>query len=249
MIRLLIMLVVTLTLAPPTWAGSLNDLFTFATPVYVHDPATGLIEGHGEGGQFEGLGDVSFTLIFRPDPEGGHPLGRHLRFTGTVPELGIDEEETFLAGGLLLEGPFFHDGMISFGVLVEDTHPALGLGREFTGTWDIVAPTAVPGLASGLLLGLGGVGLVVWRIGWRLALLALAILLSGCAPTWVQTGKTGTALHRDRYECEMEAERVGVIPTGPYGGLILAIAQVSYANQRRNVTAKCMQLRGYEAAR
>jgi hypothetical protein len=153
---------------PPAWTGDLNDIFSFPSAVYIHDPATGLIEGHGEGGQFEGMGDISFTLRFFPDPEGGHPLGRHIRFEGVIPELGIDEE-TSLSGGLLIEGPFIHDRatdtLFGFTVLLEESHPALGLGRDFESNWNFVIPHVVSAPAAGLLLGLGGVTLTAWR--WR----------------------------------------------------------------------------------
>jgi hypothetical protein len=70
-------------------------------------------------------------------------------------------------------------------------------------------------------------------------------VLSGCAPTWVQSGRQPTALERDTYECKLEGERVWPLSSGPYGGLIFALTTLGTVKKQADVSRQCMALRGY----
>ena len=76
--------------------------------------------------------------------------------------------------------------------------------------------------------------------------LLTALICAGCAaPTWTKPGLTQAEFLRDRYECERDSELVGAMPTGPYGGLILATAQVGLLARKREMKDMCMRAKGY----
>ena len=76
---------------------------------------------------------------------------------------------------------------------------------------------------------------------------SLAVIpLAGCAaPTWVKYGVTAQEQLRERYECERDSEMVGAMPTGPYGGLVLASAQLGYIARKNEMKRMCMRSKGY----
>jgi len=73
----------------------------------------------------------------------------------------------------------------------------------------------------------------------------LALLLVGCSATWSRPGVTRTEVQQDSHACERESEGVGVMPTGPYGGLVLAMAQLGWAKRKSELFRGCMRARGY----
>jgi hypothetical protein len=80
----------------------------------------------------------------------------------------------------------------------------------------------------------------------RVAVVGICALLYGCAaPPWTKTGLTQQELLRDRYECERQSEAVGVLPTGPYGGLVLVTAQIGWIARKRELLDMCMRSKGY----
>jgi hypothetical protein len=160
------LLALTIGVTPPAWAGSLNDIFTFPHITYTLFPPTGLISGHGSGGQFQGMGDLTVEFRYSPDPEGGHPLARALHFFGVIPELGITEDcgpplcglDGLVWAGVILADPEEFPGppgpgFLRFQVGEDFSHPALSVGGD---TWDVRLPLRVPAPAAGLLLVGGG---------------------------------------------------------------------------------------------
>jgi hypothetical protein len=76
--------------------------------------------------------------------------------------------------------------------------------------------------------------------------LLTALICTGCAaPTWTKPGLTQAEFLRDRYECERDSELVGAMPTGPYGGMILATAQIGLLARKREMKDMCMRAKGY----
>jgi hypothetical protein len=71
------------------------------------------------------------------------------------------------------------------------------------------------------------------------------LLLAGCAPTWTRAGVTKAEMEGDVHACTREAEAAGVMPTGPYGGLVLVLAQSSYLAKKRELLEDCLRARGY----
>jgi hypothetical protein len=140
----------------PAWAAGLNDQFTFPHITYNQYFPSGAIIGHGTGGQFEGMGDVTIFFRYSPDPEGGHPLARTLRFDGVIPELGITEESLLFAG-VIIDDPTEFPGFLRFNIADDAVHPVLAalVGFNFGDTWDVPLPLAVPAPAAGLLVATG----------------------------------------------------------------------------------------------
>jgi hypothetical protein len=144
---------------PPAWAGTLNDLFTFADIPYTFNPPPnpdqpfGSIHAEAAQGQFQGMGNVNLSFHYVPDPEGpGHPLFSPVRFEGVIPELGITEN-SLLFDGRINNIPEEFPGFLRFPVVTEEDgiHPALGLGTGTDGffTWDVpFATTVVPAPAA-----------------------------------------------------------------------------------------------------
>ncbi len=157
---------------PPVSAGTLNDIFTFPHVRYTPGPNGG-ISGEGHGGQYLGMGDLTVTFDYSPDPEGGHPNGRHLRFFGVIPELGITEETLpcsecpIWAGIMLTDEPVEFPGppgpgFLRFLFTEDESHPALSVVGGEGHTWDVRLPLQrVPAPAAALLLGTGVLLLVV----------------------------------------------------------------------------------------
>jgi hypothetical protein len=145
--------------AHPARAGTLNDLFTFSHITYARFPL-GVISGSGSGGQYLGMGDLTFQFRYMPDPEGGHPISRKLHIFGAIPELGIEEDcgppdcalVGLIYGGVILEDPAEFPGFLRFPVGGDAVHPALAF-LEGVETWDIALPIPVPTPPAGLLLG------------------------------------------------------------------------------------------------
>ena len=162
----LTLLVLLIGLSQPAWAGTLNDQFTFDEITYTISPSFDVVSGNGSGGQFEGMGDMTLLFQYSRDPDGGHPLGRTIRFDGVIPELGITEESLLFAG-VILDDPTVFPGFLRFNIAEDLVHPALE-GFTFGNTWDVPLPTSrVPSPATGLLLTAGATILVARRLSRR----------------------------------------------------------------------------------
>ena len=143
-------------LAPPAWGDTivLNDFFTFPDGVtYFQGSHPRFILGHASEGQFQGMGTVALDFANMPDPP-THDEG-HFRLTGTIPELGIIEEDALLVSGRITQlEPFGGNIRLILDALAD---PALGFAPDSIFVWDTELPfqASVPLPATGLLFGLG----------------------------------------------------------------------------------------------
>jgi hypothetical protein len=101
---------------------------------------------------------------------------------------------------------------------------------------------APPALSGGAVHNMHSLG----RMRYFSFCLLTALICTGCAaPTWTKPGLTQAEFLRDRYECERDSELVGAMPTGPYGGMILATAQIGLLARKREMKDMCMRAKGY----